>query len=113
MSIDPFEKKLQEQPWRQPSPELRDRLFPREDAAEPTVVRGPWIAQKWVAWAALLLVSVSMLAYTLWPSADSPAAVATVGLEPVEIASTQDFFDLSTSSNETWSGPLTLTIESN
>ena len=98
--MDPFEEQLRDLPWRKPSRELRERLFPPE---ENPVVRGALFARIPLGWAAVLVVAVSVFAYTRWPTAETPAIVTEKDLEPLEIASTQHFFDLSSPTDEVWS----------
>ena len=105
--MDPFEAQLRGLPWRTPSSELRERLFPPEEIP---VVRGLWITRIPLAWAAVNVVAIGGVAYTLRPAAEAPNIAAHSDLIPVEIASTQHFFDLSSQTNDFWPGPITLTV---
>lgn len=115
MSTDPFEEKLRDLPWRKPTDNLRTRLFPPK---EENIVRGSFLSRIPLGWAALILVGVGLSSYTLWPTteqttAETPTRAPQADLNPMVIASTQDFFDFSSRADDVWAGPLTLKVEPN
>jgi hypothetical protein len=114
--MDPVEKELRDLPWRKPSRELRDRLFAAHE--EETIIRV--VPHNWVpwAWAAAFLIAAGISIPLFWSGPDAPTAVnhvpmLTANTQPIEIASSQSFFDFSSGPDDAWAGHLTLTIETN
>ena len=117
MSMEPFEKKVRDLPWRKKSIALKERIFaspPPVDVSYLSLCR-KILTFPQLAWAATFVLSASMITYTILrksePSVAPPLLVQadsmTTGNEH------KSFFDLSSQVEAPWSGALMLTIEPN
>lgn len=115
MKLDPFEKEIQELPWKQAPASLEERLW-RSDRPERDVVVRRWFnVPIKVGWAAALALGAGIIGFGTG-RLDSPRASGTArwehaDLHIIETGVDASFFDLVPVPEDPWPGPLKISVQ--
>ena len=116
MKLDPFEKNLQNLPWRTAPDSLKDRIFQQASSQPSSSLVRVWFARGLpFGWAAALVLCASLIGYHFGQlkSTDSPAPtlLGHTELRIIETGVEQNFFDSTHVPLDPWSGSFEVSVQ--